>query len=355
MTVSKGGAERKVRCGVIGLGMGRGHVKGYQEHPACEVVAVADLDASRLEKAKEEFKIERTFTDAAVMLAEAELDVVSVATPNKFHAPLAIAALKAGCHVLCEKPMAMTLDEAVAMKQTADACGKKLGINFSYRFSPISQALKQQVDAGIIGNIYFGRTAWHRRRGMPKFGGWFGNKELAGGGPLIDLGVHRIDLALWLMGHPEPISVCGSTYNVIAARKAKEEGKLFTVEDLAAGFVKFDNGATLIVEASWAVNNNENEQMITSLYGDKGGLVQKNRKGTYDFTAEIYSEEGGNLYTKVLDRTTTNPPSAYHEFIDSVLADRQPLGCAADGIKVQKILDGLYRSAAEGREIRFDT
>lgn len=348
-------AQRKLRCGVIGLGMGRGHIAGYQSYPACEVVAVADLDEARLQKAKEELQIEQTYTTAEAMLQEAKLDVVSVATPNKFHAPLTIAALKAGCHVLCEKPMAITLDDALAMKQTADACGKKLGINLSYRFNPMSYALKQQVDAGAIGNVYFGRTVWHRRRGMPGFGGWFGNKELAGGGPLIDLGVHRIDLALWLMGSPKPVSVYGRTYNVIAARKAKEQNKLFTVEDLAAGIVTFDTGATLIVEASWALNINENEHMITSLYGDKGGLVQKNKNGTYEFTAEIYSEEGGNLYTKVLDRATVTPPSAYHDFIDSILENREPVARAEDGINVQMILDGLYRSAAEGREIRFDT
>jgi predicted dehydrogenase len=288
------------------------------------------------------------------MLKRADLDVVSVATPNKFHAPLTIAALEAGCHVLCEKPMAMTLAEACAMQKTAKACRKKLGINFSYRFSAMSFALKQQVDAGLIGEIYFGRTVWHRRRGLPGFGGWFGNKDLAGGGPLIDLGVHRIDLALWLMGHPRPVAVSGSTYNVIAERKARQEKKHFSVEDLAAGIVKFDNGATLLVEASWALNIHESELMITSLYGDKGGLVQKNRNGTYDFAAEIYTEEGGNLYTKVLDRAERQPPSPYHDFINSILEDRRPLADAEDGIKVQMILDGLYRSAAEGREIRYD-
>ena len=345
--------NRKLRCGVIGLGMGRGHIHGYQSHPACELVAVADLDEGRLAAAQAEFKVPQTYTDAQDMLKHAGLDVVSVATPNKFHAPLTLAALKAGCHVLCEKPMAMTLSEALAMQRTAVACRKKLAINFSYRFSAMSFALKQQVDSGLIGNIYFGRTVWHRRRGMPGFGGWFGNKDLAGGGPLIDLGVHRIDLALWLMGHPRPVSVSGSTYNVIAARKAIEQKKHYSVEDLAAGIVKFDNGATLIVEASWALNNNENEHMVTSLYGDKGGLVQKNRNGTYDFTAEIYTEEGGNLYTKVLDQAVTQPPNAYHDFIDSILQNREPLATAEHGVRVQMILDGLYRSAAEGREIRF--
>ncbi len=345
--------ETKLRCGVVGLGMGRGHITGYQSHDNCEMVAIADVDESRLAKAKNDLGVEETYTDAEEMFAKANLDVVSVVTPNKFHAPLTIAALEAGCHVLCDKPMAMTVEEATAMKDTADRLGKKLGINFSYRFSAMSYALKQQVDAGVIGDIYFGRTVWHRRRGMPGFGGWFGQKDLAGGGPLIDLGVHRIDLALWLMGHPTPVSVSGSTYNVIAKRLAEEQNKKFTCEDLAAGIVKFDNGATLIVEASWALNNNEDEHMITSLYGDKGGLVQKNQNGTYDFTAEIYTEEGGNLYTKVLDKAVGKPPSAYHDFINSILEDREPVAKAEHGIKVQKILNGLYQSAEEGREIVF--
>jgi predicted dehydrogenase len=344
----------KLRMGVIGLGMGRGHMKAYLADPRCEVVALCDMNAEALKAVADEHGVKGRYTDAAAMFAEAKLDAVSIAVPNKFHAPLTLQALAAGAHVLCEKPMAMTVAEAQSMQAAADKAGRNLMINLSYRFSNMSHALKQQVDAGVVGQIYFGRTVWHRRRGMPKFGGWFGQKDLAGGGPLIDLGVHRIDLALWLMGHPEPISVCGSTYNVIAAEKAKREDKVFTVEDLAAGIVKFANGATLMVEASWALNINENEHMITSLYGDKGGLVQKNRNGTYDFTAEVYTEEGGNHYTKVLDRADVPAPSSYREFVSSIVEKRSPMATGHDGIRVQKILEGLYRSAAEGREIRFD-
>ncbi len=345
---------RHLRVGVIGLGIGRGHLKSYQENPLVKEVVIADLDPERLAAVGDEYKIAKRYTDPLKMLAKEKLDAVSVATPNKFHAPLTIAAIEAGCHVLCEKPMAMSVAEAEAMQAAADKAGKKLAINFSYRFSPMSYALKQQVDAGVVGNIYFGRTVWHRRRGMPKFGGWFGNKDLAGGGPLIDLGVHRIDLALWLMGHPEPIAVSGSAYNVIAKRLAEEQQKHYSVEDLAAGIVKFANGATLIVEASWALNNNENEHMVTSLYGDRGGLVQKNTGGTYQFTAEVLTEEGGNLYTRVLARATVTPPTPFEEFINAIVEDREPMASGRQGIKVQKILDGLYRSAAEGREIRFD-
>jgi predicted dehydrogenase len=278
---------------------------------------------------------------------------VSIATPNAFHAPLTIAALKAGLHVLCEKPMAMTVKEAEKMQAAAEKAGKNLMINFSYRFSPMSFALKQQVDAGVIGQIYFGRTVWHRRRGMPKFGGWFGTKALSGGGPLIDLGVHRLDLALWLMDYPEPISVSGSAYNVIAAKRARLEKKHYDVEDCAAGLIKFDDGQTLILEASWALNIQEKEHMVTSLYGTEGGLVQKNTNGGYEFTAEIYTEENGSLFTKKLDGTTTGVPTSYWEFIDSILEKRPPLATGEQGLKVMKILEGIYKSSRTGKEVRY--
>ena len=344
----------KIRVGVIGLGIGRSHISRYKQDPRVELVALCDMNESLLQAQADEHGVKGRFTDAKKMYHDAKLDAVSIAVPNCFHAPLTIQALEAGVLVLCEKPMAMTVAEAQSMQAAADKAGRNLMINFSYRFSDMSYALKQQVDAGVIGEIYFGRTVWHRRRGMPKFGGWFGKKDMAGGGPLIDLGVHRIDLALWLMGHPEPVSVTGSAYNVIAAERAKRENVEFTVEDLAAGIVKFANGATLIVEASWALNINENEHMVTSLFGDKGGLVQKNRNGAYEFTAEIYTEEGGNLYTKTLDRAAVPAPAAMHEFVSSIIEKRPPLATGHDGIRVQKILEGLYRSAEEGREVRFD-
>jgi predicted dehydrogenase len=345
--------SRKLKMGVVGLGMGRGHARGYQSHPGCELVALCDLDEERLKAGVGEFGVLQTYTDAGKMFREAGLDAVSIATPNKFHAPLTIAALEQGLHVLCEKPMARTVREAQRMLAAAEKAGKQLMINFSFRFSDMSFALKQQVDAGVIGEIYFGRTVWHRRRGLPGFGGWFGDQELAGGGPLIDLGVHRLDLALWLMGYPEPVAVSGSTYNPIAARLAREQKKHFSVEDLACGLIKFANGATLILEASWAVHIKEREYMITQLCGTQGGLVQKNVGQGYDFTAELYTEEGGNLFTKTLDQRLVKAPSAYHEFVDSILEKRPPLATAEQGLKVMKILEGIYQSAAKGREVRY--
>ena len=345
--------KKTIRIGVIGLGIGGGHADQFRKLPDCTVAALADLNPERLAATGDKLGIAARFTDPLAMLDQVALDAVVVATPNKFHAPLTIAALKRGLHVFCEKPMAMNLAEARAMKAAADKARRKLMIDFSYRFLPMSVALKKQVEAGVVGPIYFGRTVWHRQRGMPGFGGWFGNKELAGGGPLIDLGVHRIDLALWLMGHPEPVSVSGSAYNVIARRIAEAQNKHYSVEDLACGLVKFANGATLIVESSWALNIDEPEQMITSLYGEKGGITQKNVGGGYQFQAELLTEEHGCLFAKTLKTNTVAVPSAQQEFLACIRENRPPSASAADGIRVQKILDGLYASAAKGREIRF--
>lgn len=347
--------SRKLRLGVVGLGMGRGHVEGYQKDGRAEVAALSDVDEARLRAAGEKYGVSELFTDAGQMFRSAALDAVSIATPNKFHAPLTIAALTRGLHVLCEKPMAMNAREARRMLDAAEKAERNLMINFSYRFSTMSRALKHQVDSGVVGDIYFGRTVWHRRRGMPGFGGWFGSKELAGGGPLIDLGVHRLDLALWLMGYPDPVMVVGSEYDMIAGPLARRQRRRFTVEDLACGLVKFANGATLIVEASWALNIREPEHMVTLLCGTKGGLVQRNVGGEYEFTAEVYTEEGSNLFTKTLDAATTSAPSPYSEFVSSILERRPPAASGEDGLKVMKILDGIYKSARTGRAVHHKT
>lgn len=350
-TGGKGG--RKLRVGVVGLGIGRHHAKGYQADGRVELAALCDTNAERLKAAATEFNVPQTFSDAEEMFKKADLDAVSIATPNKFHAPLTMAALSRGLHVLCEKPMAMSAREAERMNAAAAKARRNLMINFSFRFNNMSHALKQQVDSGAIGRIYFGRTVWHRRRGVPGMGGWFTDKALAGGGPLIDLGVHRLDLALWLMGYPEPERVSGSVHSELAPRLAREQKKSFTVEDAACGLVHFAGGSVLVVEASWALNIGQPEEMVTTLYGTKGGLVQKNIYGGYDFEATIYSEEGGNLFTKKLDAAVRPAPSAFNEFISSIEEKRKPIASGDDGLKVMKILDGIYKSAETGREIRY--
>jgi predicted dehydrogenase len=345
----------KIRVGVIGLGIGRHHIRGYQTHPAAEVVAIADLDEARLAEIGDQFSVGQRYTSGEQMIAEAGLDVVSVATPNKFHKSLTVAALEAGCHVLCEKPMAMSAVEAREMLAAAEKAGKRLMIDFSYRFSEQSQALKAQVDAGVLGEVYFARTLWHRRRGLPRFGGWFGQKALSGGGPLIDLGVHRLDLALWLMGYPRPVWVLGRTYAPIASALAAEQGVDYDVEDLAVAMITFENGATLEIEASWAANVQEREWMETRLFGTKGGLVQRNLNETYEFEAEIYTEQAGAPFDMKLHASNRRTPelNAMYHFCESIAKDTPHTATGEEGLLVMEILDAIYKSAASGQPIRI--
>jgi predicted dehydrogenase len=342
-----------LKVGVIGLGIGRHHIAGYQGHPGAQVVAIADVDEIRLKEQGDKYNVPGRYTDALEMLAQEKLDVVSVATPNKYHMPLTVAALEAGCHVLCEKPMAMSAAEGRQMLEAAKKAGKRLMINFSYRFTEQSMALKGQVESGILGEVYFGRTVWHRRRGLPGFGGWFGQKALSGGGPLIDLGVHRLDLALWLMGYPKPVWVLGSTYNPIGSELAQRKNAQFDVEDLAVGLVKFENGATLVVEASWAANIKESELMETRLYGTKAGLVQRNYDETYKFEAEIYLEKEGAHFDMKLHAPLQAVPTAMYHFIDSLVKDTPHIATGEEGLLVMEILDALYQSAAQGGPVQI--
>ena len=238
------------------------------------------------------------------------------------------------------------------MNAAAAKAGRNLMINYSQRVEDASIAAKEQVDAGALGPIYFGRTVWHRRRGVPGFGGWFGIQAMSGGGPLMDLGVHRLDLALWLMGYPEPVAVSGSTYDTIVHPLARKQKKKFAVEDLACGLIKFANGATLILEASWAVNLPGDDSLITSLAGPKGGLVHRYEDGRFE--AEIYTEENGSQFTKRLDHRLTPTPSSFAEFVDSIVQGRPPAATGEEGLKVVKILEGIYRSARSGREVRYN-
>lgn len=343
-----------IRIGVIGVGLaGRHHLRDYLTHPDADIVAIADPDAARLQEIGDQFDVSRRYPSGEQMLQEEELDVVSIVTPNKFHKPLTIAALETGCHVLCEKPMAMNADEARQMLAVSRRVGKRLMVNFSYRFTEQSMALKQQVDAGALGEVYFARTVWHRRRGLPGLGGWFGQKALSGGGSLIDLGVHRLDLALWLMGYPRPVWVLGSTYNPIGSGLARERGVEFDVEDLAVGLVRFENGATLEIEASWAANIREVELMETRLFGTQGGLVQRNVDETYKFEAEMYLERDGSQLDVKLHSHTQPVKSAMVHFVGSILNDTPHIATGEEGLVVMEILDALYESAERGQPVRI--
>jgi len=336
------------KVAVIGLGMGRGHARAAAENPKAELAALCDIDEEKLSRNRDELDCLKVYTDYKDMLAAEELDIVSVSLPNYLHKSVTIDALRAGAHVICEKPMAMNTAEAEEMKQVAEETGKHLMINFSYRFTGAAKALKRVAEAGTLGQVYFVRTGWTRARGIPKFGGWFAQKDLSGGGPLIDLGVHRIDLALMLMGDPKPVTISASTYDHIGTRMAKEQNKPFDVEDLAVAFIRFDNGATMHVETSWTLNSQRPSEKFTYVYGTKAGICH--RQGPEGYEAYISGEWEGTYVTSQIQEIPRSENSMDH-FIDVVADGVEPTITAENGVNVMKILDGAYESARLGREI----
>ena len=352
----------KLKAGVIGLGMGYNHLRGYMTHPDVEVVAIADRQADRREKAQKEFNLDKLYVEGIDMIRNEKLDILSVAVPNNQHKELTIAGLKAGAHVLCEKPMAMNTAEAEEMLETAKKLNRQLGIDFSYRFTPQSRAMKALVEEGRLGEIYYARSVWLRRRGVPggtssgfntegASGSWFYDKKQSGGGPLIDLGVHRLDLALWLMGYPTPVWVMASTYSKFGPKWAKAQGLDYTVEDLACAMIKFDNGTTLELDASWACNIKEKELQTIRLLGDKGGMYQFNLEEGYTYDVEYYSQIAGRDFDSRM-HTAQPMPSAFHLFVDAVRDDKPFLVRPEEGVTVMKILDAIYKSAATGEPVR---
>jgi predicted dehydrogenase len=264
-----------------------------------------------------------------------------------------MAALRAGKHVMCEKPLAMNAGEASEMVATARAADRQLMVHFNYRFTEAAGRLRAAVDEGRLGEIYFAKTAWHRGRGIPGLGGWFTDKSRSGGGPLIDLGVHRLDLALWLMGYPTPVSVSGSAYGLLGRAIAEECGKEYTVEDLAAGFIRFANGASLVIEASWANNAVHGEEMYTVLSGTRGGGACVNIHGGYEFRVQVFEEcEGAvrDVTEKVAAPPLQSAQAAFAAAIREGVTNPAP---GEQGLVVMQVLDALYESAETGREVRL--
>lgn len=332
--------------------MGRNHAIHFRDCPEADLVALCDLDESRLAEVAAETHPRRTYTRWEDVLADPEIDAVSVVLPNALHAPVTIQALEAGKHVLCEKPLAMSAAEGEKMVATARRLGRKLMLHFNVRFTRTAQAVKRAVDDGHVGHIYYVRSIWNRRRGIPRLGGWFTQKQLSGGGALIDLGVHRLDLALWMMGYPKPVSVTGATYDHLGKMIAEREGKAFDVDDLAAAFVRFENGASLSLDTSWASNTERREDQSIHFFGTVGGAVIRNTDEAYQFEARIVKDEFGEM--KFWDPQPLEPlETAQQHFCRAILSDTEPMATGEQGVTVMRLLDAIYESAASGREVRL--
>jgi len=344
--------KTKVRVGVIGLGMGRNHARGYRECPDAELVAVCDIDPKRLAERSGEFAPARAYLRYEEMFEKEKLDAVSVAVPNDLHCPITCDALEAGLHVLCEKPMATSAAEAKRMRDLARRKRLKLMIHFNCRWGREARALKEIVDAGELGKIYWARTRWLRSRGFPGIGTWFTDRRRSGGGPLIDLGVHRVDLAVWLMDFPKVDTVSAATYHHLSKKAARRTRKTCTVEDLATALVRFKDGATLSVEVSWDLNGERLEDQLTEIYGTEGGIVHRNIGDGYEYEVRLFREMHGRLVSVTPKLYGPKPQTTMAHFIECIVKDKEPEATADHGLYVMKILDAIYASAAKSREVK---
>ena len=348
----------KLRVGVIGVGgISEMHIGGYKANPNVEIVAFCDINEQRLKEKGEKHGVTHLYTDVNDMVKNEQLDAVSVCTWNCAHAKCTIAALNAGMHVLCEKPMAMNAQEAQDMMAAAEKSGKLLMVGFVRRYGNDMDVLQDFIRSGYFGELYYAKANYIRRHGNP--GGWFGDKSRSGGGPLIDLGVHVIDFVRYALGNPKPVSVYGATFHKLGNRPNTKTAEGYSsadkgsedvcdVEDMATALIRFDNGAVLNVETSFCLNVDDNRGTI-ELFGEKAGakidpelkLVREANGYMTDVTLKFptaLSFDG--LFQKEIDH-----------YVDCVLGKCECRSPAEDGYELMRILDAAYESARTGHEV----
>ncbi len=356
-----------IKIAIIGAGgMAAYHATGFRQAGA-EIVALADVNKVAAEKAAAKHGIPRFFGDVTEMLrAVPELDAVSIIVPNKFHAPLALQALKAGKHVFCEKPPALNAREMLQLKTAAAKAKRTLMFNFNNRARPESYAMMDYIRQGAVGTINTCQAKWIRRAGIPGFGGWFTTKALSGGGPLIDL-LHMIDLGMYFMGYPEPAHILARTYNDHINNHAFKgpwgipdvaKGKT-DVEAAAHGFVTFKTGQALSFQVSWAELNQREEVSVTFQGTKAGGLVRRlfgidGLDATAIDACQLYGVENGRHVNRDIIVPADEPMGRVRSainFIRVLDGTEKPLNTPDQALSLMKVIDGAYKSAATGKPV----
>jgi predicted dehydrogenase len=351
---------KKLNVAVIGAGsISEVHFNAYTNNPEVNLYAVCDLNEERAKAKAAKYGAQKVFTDYRQLLADPAVDAVSICTWNNSHAEISVAAVEAGKNVLVEKPLCKTVEEAERVEAAVRKSNKVLQVGFVRRYSSNTKIVKDFLESGDLGEIYFAKATCLRRLGNP--GGWFSDKERSGGGPLIDLGVHIIDLSWYLMGKPKVKSVSGNVYNRLGNRdnvknlsfyKASDyDASKNTVEDLANALIRFENGASLLVDVSFTLHAKKDE-ITVKIYGDKGGA---------EIEPELF------LVTEKHDTILNMAPQVDHasfdfnegfqseinHFVDACFGRKETLSPVEDGLQMMKILCGIYESAEKGIEIQF--
>ncbi|NLL70433.1 MAG: Gfo/Idh/MocA family oxidoreductase [Epulopiscium sp.] len=351
---------KTLNVGIIGAGsISNFHMEGYKVLPNVNVIAVCDINEERAKAYAKKHDIPHVFTDYNEMLKLEELEAVSVTTWNNGHAPISIAALNAGKHVLCEKPLAMNAQEAQQMVDAAKANDKILMVGFVRRFEEKANLLREAVESGDLGKVYYAKTGYVRKWGNP--GGWFADKKRSGGGPVIDLGVHVIDLVRYITGKPKAVSVSASTFHDLGMKpNIKGLGKYFSedhdennpyndVEDAATALIKFDNGMTLFFETSWVLHVKQPHNYV-NLFGDKAGAQMEPELEFYEERNDYFTETkpiiqaGSDHMDNIFVREIKH-------FVECVLEGIPCRNPGEDGVEIMKILDAIYESAETGKEV----
>jgi len=350
-----------VGCGGIANGK---HIPAIKKIKDVEIVALCDIKPESLESTAKDHGLEnaKKYADYNEMLKSEKLDIVYVLTPNSSHAPISIAAMEAGCHVMCEKPMAKTSEQAKAMLECAKKTGKILTIGYQNRFRPDSLYLKRTCERGDLGEIYFAKSHATRRRAVPTWG-VFLDAEAQGGGPLIDIGTHALDMTLWMMDNYEPKSVRGNVYRKLADQTetgntfGEWDPKEFTVEDSAFAFITMKNGATIVLESSWALNTLDADEAKVTLCGTAAGADMRDglRINKADFgklitTKPDLSSGGVAFYDGGSDAAEDVEA---RQFIDCVKNGGTPVVTPEQAYAVTQILEAIYESAKLGKEIEL--
>ncbi|OBW51657.1 oxidoreductase [Solibacillus silvestris] len=349
-----------LKVGVIGGGsISEFHLKPYFDHPNVEIVAICDSNERRLHALGKKYFVNNLYLKVSEFLANEEIDAISICTWNNSHAEIAIQALQQNKHVLLEKPLSLTLDEAYAVEAAVKESKKILQVGYVRRFATNVGVLKKFIDAGDLGEIYYAKASCIRRLGNP--GGWFSDIKKSGGGPLIDLGTHMIDLCWYLMGKPKPVSVSGNTYKKLGNRLHIENLSFYKaadynaehndVEDLANALIRFENGASLFVDVSFTLHAKQDEVSV-KLYGENGGAEVEPELAIIKEQHETIINITPQIDMLSFDFTGSFINEINH-FVECCLNNVQPISTVEDGVEVTKMLAAIYESAATKQEIKL--
>ncbi|MBR2374123.1 MAG: Gfo/Idh/MocA family oxidoreductase [Lentisphaeria bacterium] len=350
--------SEKVRVGIIGIGtIGSVHANAYAKVDNVEVVALCDILPDRLAEKAKVHNVAKTYADYNELLADPEIDAVSVCVPNNMHAPIAIAALNAGKHVMLEKPMTLSAELGKQILAARDKAGKQLQMGMVWRQKPQARLVKEIVENGRLGDVYQIRVRLIRRRGIPGLGGWFTTKAMSGGGGLIDIAVHFLDLVMWLSGKWNPTKVSAKTYSKFGSPIAdyhfvdmwagppKADGT-FDVDDYATGMVRFGSETTLTFEVAWACN--AQDESYVELLGTKGGV-----KISLDSDPVLHTEIDNRIADVTLKYNKKDEAFAdeLQKFANAVQGKGVVPATGEEGVVAMKLLDAIYKSSELNCEV----